>query len=239
MEKYLYQDLYTLEDKHWWHISKRNSVKLLIKKYVKKSPSNSLDIGCGTGKNLEFLSSLGQASGIDSSEEALKFCRKRGFKNLKLGSSNKTGFSSASFDLVTLLDVLEHVEEKPTIREISRILKKNGFLIITVPAYSWLWSKWDEVLHHKRRYDKKRLQTLLEFNGFKIKKISYLYPHLILPVYLIRQIKRKQSFYESDFKINSLIFNNLLLLISNLQNLILNFFSIPFGTSLICIAKKK
>lgn len=101
MQKYLYQDLYELEDKHWWHISKRKTVFSLLKRYLTEKGPTILDVGCGTGKNIEFFKTLGKTSGIDISKSALKYCKKRGISNVTLGSSADTGLRSNAFDVVT------------------------------------------------------------------------------------------------------------------------------------------
>ena len=165
MKKYLYEDLYSLEDKHWWHISKRRIVRNLIKKYNHLDNPRILDIGCGTGKNMEELQSLGPVFGLDSSIEALKYCKKRGLNNLIEGTAEKTSLKSSFFDVVTLLDVLEHTDDNKTLKEMNRIIKKDGIIIITVPAFGWLWSTWDEVLHHKRRYTTKKESFLKILRG--------------------------------------------------------------------------
>lgn len=240
MKKYLYRDLFIVEDTHWWHISKRRVVKKFIEEYTASNKLKILDIGCGTGRNIEQLQNLGNIYGLDNSNEALKFCRKRGLKNLILGSAEKTNLADNSFDIITLLDVLEHTDDKKTLKEAGRILKRNGLLIITVPAYNRLWSQWDIVLHHKRRYTTKSLARIINANNFQILKISYMYSFLILPVILIRLFKsllfRKD--YPSDFKLTSKPVNYLLDQLSSFEsNLILNGF-IPFGTSIIAVAKK-
>src|SRR5216684_3840556 len=107
MEKFLYEDLYKKEDRHWWHLAKRAAYLALIAKYLKVKNPRILDLGCGAGKNVEELSKLGEAWGVDISKEAIAFCKKRGIKNVKLGSAYKTGFGNGYFGLVTLLDVLE------------------------------------------------------------------------------------------------------------------------------------
>src|SRR5947209_1679008 len=128
MEKFLYDDLNELESSHWWHLAKRETVVKSIKG-IKSTKSikgfKILDIGCGTGQNLIAFGGLGEAYGIDNSPEAIKYCRLKGLSKVKLGSSYRTGFAKNSFDVVTLLDVLEHVEENETLKEISRILKKD------------------------------------------------------------------------------------------------------------------
>lgn len=240
MKKYLYEDLYQLEDKHWWHISKRRAVHKLIEKYNTKEKPKILDIGCGTGKNMEELQNLGSIYGLDSSSEALRFCKKRGLNNLILGSAEKTSLKNNSFDIITILDVLEHTEDNKTLKEMHRILKKDGLIIITVPAFSWLWSKWDKVLHHKRRYTTAKLRGILTANEFSPVKITYLYSFLVFPALIIRKVKEKitKEFYPSDFKLSNPLLNLLLNNLSRLEFLFTEKFSIPFGTSILIVAKK-
>lgn len=240
MKKYLYEDLFSLEEKHWWHISKRRIVQKLIEKYNTISNPKILDIGCGTGKNMEELQKLGVVYGLDNSQEALSFCRKRGLNNLILGSAEKTHLKNNSFNIITLLDVLEHTDDIKTLKEISRILTKKGLVIITVPAFNWLWSNWDVVLHHQRRYTIKNLKLTLEKNNFQVKKISYMYFFLVLPIFIIRIIKSIifKKVYPSDFKLSSPFINMLMDKITNLESSILIYLSIPFGTSIIAVAEK-
>ncbi len=169
----IYQDLFELEDSHWWHIAKRNMCVALIDRYIKFRNLKILEIGCGTGRNIQELVQFGNVWGIDSSAHAISFCRKRGLKNVSLGISEKINHMDRKFDLVTMLDVLEHTEDTKTVKEVKRVLKSRGYFLITVPAFMWLWSKWDEVLHHKRRYTKASLSNILKGNGFEIYR-SYL-----------------------------------------------------------------
>ncbi len=241
MNKYLYEDLYQQEETHWWHVTKTNAVLNLISKYQKAKDLKILDIGCGAGKNAETFTKLGKSWGIDSSTEAIKFCKRRGLKNIYLAKSDKLPFKNDFFNVVTLLDVLEHVEEKSTLSEINRVLAPNGILVINVPAFPWLWSKWDEVLHHRRRYTRKSLEKVLSQNGLKIKKISYTYSFLVLPAYLIRLVKSKlsQKHYSSDFAMSSKLENRLLIYISTAERMFWTKFYLPFGTSLIAVAQKQ
>ncbi len=240
MENYLYEDLYKLEDSHWWHISKRRTVRTLISIFNKKRELKILDMGCGTGKNMEELGIFGPVFGIDTSGQAIAYCNARGLKNVKRGSTYKTDFGANTFDFITLLDVLEHTDEHKTFTEINRILIPEGEILITVPAFTWLWSMWDEVLHHKRRYTKQSLEMVLEREGFEVVKISYLYSFLILPALIIRFIKTWSSrkSYSSDFELTLPIINKLMLLVCDLERILMVRFSIPFGTSLVVLAKK-
>lgn len=240
MDSRLYQESYLLESKHWWCIAKRELVLLLIKKYYLSQNPTILDIGCGTGKNLEVFSSIGKVFGIDSSSEALHFCRRRGLTNVTKATSIKLPFPKDSFDIVTILDVLEHTKDIHTLRETHRVLKSDSLLIVNVPAFPQLWSMWDVILHHKRRYTQKTLTDVLTHNGFKILKISYLFSFLFIPTILIRRIKSKmytRESYPSDFQASS-YFDSLLLL-SRIETHFAIDFRVPFGTSLFCVAVKK
>jgi len=243
MRKNLYQDLFELEEKHWWHLSKRKVLLEIIKDLNLNKFRNPkiLEIGCGTGKNLEVLDKFGKTLGLDISEEAIKFCRKRGLKNVSLGQAEKIPFPKDNFDLVVLLDVLEHTNDQKTIKEIHRILKSKGFLIVTAPAFPWLWSQWDVVLGHKRRYTLKGLAFILKREGFETKKISYMFSFLVVPAFFVRLIKSKffKKDYRSDFRLSILFLNWIFLQFSNLERLILLKKGIPFGTSIICLAQKR
>lgn len=240
MQSYLYQDLYNLENKHWWHISKRRVVKEMVKKYHDVKKPKILDIGCGTGKNIEDLQNIGTIYGLDNSPQALKYCKMRGLKNLTRGSAERTNLNSDYFDIITLLDVLEHTDDQKVLKEMRRILKVNGIIIITVPAFWWLWSKWDEVLHHKRRYTKENLQDLLIKNNFYPIKITYLYAFLVIPAFIIRKIKEGflKSTYPSDFKLSNHLLNFLLGKLSQLEFFFAQKVSLPIGTSILAVARK-
>ena len=109
------------------------------------------------------------------------------------------------------------------------------------PAFSWLWSRWDEIAHHKRRYDKKRLFKILKNNNFNVIKATYLYSFLVIPVYLTRKIKQKLFYkqeYPSDFRLNNPILNNILNFLSFLEFKIAEKISLPFGTTILVVAKK-
>lgn len=157
-----------------------------------------------------------------------------------LGLAEKTGLGNSQFDFVSMLDVLEHTDDVKTLQETSRILKKGGLVLISVPAYRWMWSSWDVVLHHKRRYTKGQVEKLLKGNGFSIVKSTYLYSFLLLPVFLVRKIKSATSGedYSSDFKFGLPIIDRLLRIVSDFERSIALFCGIPFGLSIIILARK-
>ncbi len=237
----MYEDSYNLEDTHWWHRAKRELVLSLIKRFSNKTNPSILDIGAGTGKNIEIFSRIGKAYGIDTSDEAIRFCRKRQLTNVKKADSSHIPFGDHYFDIVTMLDVLEHTEDRQTLKEVRRVLKSDGLFIINVPAFPWLWSTWDEIAHHKRRYTKASLTQVLEKNGFSVIKISYLFSFLLIPAFIIRKLKTSmydKTSYTSDFQTSS-PFNALLLMLSRFDIFMAIFLGLPFGTSLFCVATKR
>lgn len=240
MRKNLYHDLYELEDSHWWHRAKRSVVVYYISQFTKTS-QKILDMGCGTGKNLETFRTFGKIYGVDSSYEAITFCKKRGIDTVYKEDITSTNFKKNSFDIITALDVLEHVDDQKALNEIGRIIKVGGILIITVPAFAALWSEWDVVLHHKRRYTTEQLRQLLTMHNFSIIKLSYMYSFLVIPVYITRYIKSKVSHddYTSDFRINNKVVNLFFLFLTKVEQLYMKNFFIPFGTSILCVCTKK
>ena len=241
MKDYLYRDLYEEEERHWWHQAKRKIVLDFIKIYIPNKKLTLIDIGCGTGKNMETLQQFGQAWGLDSSTKAIKYCKKRGLSNVILGNAEDTKLAGNKFDLVTLLDVLEHVDDDKLLKEMSRILKKNGYLLITVPALEWMWSQWDVVLHHKRRYTKKSLISILQKNKFEIITISYMYLFLILPALVVRMMKKihNKKEYGSDFSLSNPFLNKILSTFAAIERYFIKRGLIPVGLSLIVLAQKK
>ena len=205
-----------------------------------------LDVGCGTGANLKTFSQTHNAYGIDPSKDALRYAKIIGCKNLKIGRAEKISFPKNSFGVVLLLDVLEHTtNDKKSLLEIKRVCKKNGFLIMTVPAFMSLWGSPDEFLEHKRRYTRKQLVSLVESSGFKVVKCSYFFFAFAIPLYFARKIENlKNKFSSSEKKLGvtmSLppgILNSALLAYMKLENALLQHINLPIGTSIFCICKK-
>ena len=149
-------------------------------------------------------------------------------------------FPNNSFDLVTAFDVFEHLEDdQKGLEEAFRVLKKGGFLLLTVPAYSWLWSFHDESLGHKRRYTKQELEKKVKKAGFKILKSSYLISSFLFPIALFRFIQRLFRVKGQSYVILPKFLNVLLAEILKLEALLLQFCNLPFGVSLILLGRKK
>ena len=158
MEKEAYKIMDDREEIHWWYLGRREILRKVIKKYLKNN-MNILDIGCGTGRNLALLQSFGKVKGIEYDESSVIKAQKK-FPNIEIKKGelpNKLNLNKDEiFDLITLFDVLEHIEDdRKSLEILYEYLSENGKLILTVPAFDFLWTKSDEVQFHKRRYRKK------------------------------------------------------------------------------------
>jgi len=241
MEIAEYKKQYELEGKYWWWVGRRGLIIDQLTRSVQK-PVNLLDIGCGTGSNLSSLENYGYAVGLDFSQHALSLCKNRGNGRVIQADAQKLPFHNQTFNVVTALDILEHVEnDAQAAREIFRVLKPGGQLILTVPALPFLWSRHDEAMGHQRRYTRQQLIRLLNSNGLIVSRISYWNFLLFLPVMIMRQAKKLNRHGEPKSDPENLpnIINGFLLLLLRIENaLFLCGINLPIGVSLICICHK-
>jgi SAM-dependent methyltransferase len=176
-----YRKMYELEGKYWWWVGRRRILRTILNK-LSLGSIVILDVGCGTGANLSCLRDYGTVTGVDISESAIDFCKKRGFNNVVQGDAEKLDFEDNTFDLITALDLLEHLDDNRALGEFHRVLKPAGYLVVTAPAFDFLWSQHNEALHHKRRYTRGGLRNVLESHGFVIEKLSCWNTFLFLPI---------------------------------------------------------
>jgi SAM-dependent methyltransferase len=173
MDPSLYHAFYEIEERHWWFVGRRAIVDSLLKKRLGDTSRERriLDVGCGTGGMLPVLSRYGRVTGIDSEPLALDYCRKRGITDVHLQESFQ---ADGQYDVVTLFDVLEHVpDEAGFLRTVKGYLKPGGLLVVTVPAFEFLWSRHDDLNRHQRRYTKRALVDVLLRSGFAVERSSY------------------------------------------------------------------
>lgn len=242
MENIVWDDAYKLEKTHWWFRNRRKIVFDLIKKFCGPNQGKKiLDVGCGTGLLLKELEKFGEVHGLDCAQEAIDYCKKRGLaESVKKGNILDIPFDDEQFDIVTALDILEHLEdESRALKEINRILKKNGIAIIFVPAFQFLWAVQDEASHHFRRYRLGELVNKIEQANLKILKASYfntfLLPAVALTRLFIRIFKIK---IEAESQIHSKVLNPLLHRIFWFESELLKYMNFPFGVSILFVVKR-
>ncbi|MEI7556796.1 class I SAM-dependent methyltransferase [Candidatus Chlorohelix sp.] len=251
MRSDLYLDLFLKEDTHWWHVGKRILMEQLIRKYMPHLQENAklLDVGCGTGRMLDMLAGFGTPWGIDMSEEALDFCRQRGFYNLLRHDLNQPFDFDFNFDVISALDVIEHLEDDlQGLRNLRKALKPNGILIISVPSYQFMFSYWDVALGHKKRYTLKSLTKVVESAGYTIVKKSYTNTSILIPAAVIRFLKGlagriNRKIYarllseDTDFTALPKPLNDFLISLYNIENRLVLTKGLPVGLSALVVCK--
>ncbi len=246
MELKEYENMYETEDSHWWFMGKRKIVFSQLDRIVaKKSGMRILDIGCGTGIMMKFFEKYGEVSGVDVEMSALRFCSKRGLSNLAQGSVLKLPFKDESFDLVGIFDVLYHkavTDDVVAMKEIFRILRKEGYLVLTDSADMKLWSRHDVAAHARERYTVSKLGSRLKSAGFKIKKISYFNTLLYPVVFTFRKLDNifsKDKPVKTNIEKTNEALNKIFYSIFASESKLLEKSNLPFGVSVIAIAKKE
>ncbi len=226
--------LRNVEEKHFWFRIRRKWIFDRIKKFV-LPPAKILEIGCGTGNVSSFLARKGyQVTGCEYYSEAIS----RAWPSFQIiqGDANGLPFEDNSFDVIGLFDVIEHFEDEITLlQEAVRVVKDKGIVVITVPAREELWSWFDEISLHKRRYAKEGLRKIFMELHLNTLITDYLFMSLYLPMKYMRGKGKKGN---DLFKINK-ITNMLLSGLFEIERVISKGVPLPIGTSLVGIARKK
>jgi SAM-dependent methyltransferase len=176
------------EDRHWWYRGRRTVLEGVIAGLGLPARARILDAGCGSGRNMLELIRFGTVTGVELSQTSVDLARKRGMGEVVAGSVLEMPFADDSFDLAVSLDVIEHLEDDLTaLREIRRTVAPGGALLVTVPAYQWLWSGHDEINHHHRRYTRRSLQSVAERAGWSQLRTTY-FNSLLLPVAIFLRV---------------------------------------------------
>jgi SAM-dependent methyltransferase len=185
MERVVYDRMAEVDELHWWYRARREILQSLIERTVRPpADARILEVGCGTGHNIKMLQRFGTVDAIEIDSSARKVAEKRLGRRI---SSAKLpalkGVDRGHYDLVAALDVVEHIDDdRATIAALASCLNPRGKLLVTVPAHQWMWSQHDELNHHKRRYSKRALTTLLtESDRLKIDSLGY-FNSLLFPL---------------------------------------------------------
>ncbi|MDD6207336.1 MAG: methyltransferase domain-containing protein [Clostridiales bacterium] len=250
------ESLYQLEDGSWWFQYRISIIKMLMKKtYHNKRPT--FDVGGGNGYSASRLQKAGFSMVLlEPSPFGCKHGKKRGVANIVCGTLNRSDFEENSIEQLIMLDVLEHIEDEEMMLDtLSHTMKKEGKLILTVPAFPCLWSSEDDSAGHFRRYRKKRLETILQQHGFCIDYCTYFFSFLWLPVAVFRvgferlgiikrvegrSKKEQEEIAHKQFDHPSKLIDGILGVFEKIEKkAILKKKTIPFGTSvLVCCHKE-
>jgi SAM-dependent methyltransferase len=238
----MYRTFFNVQKQHWWFITRKTIVLDTINRHVKQTDNiKILDIGCGSGVMLNALEKIGQTFGMDMADEAIAFSQEIFSGQVEKGLlPDHVPYAENFFDVITALDVIEHVEEDvESLVTLHSRLVAGGKAVITVPAYQFLWSRFDELNEHKRRYTLTELDGKLKQSGFTVEKISY-YNTLLFPVvYIVRllnnALKRDGS---SDIDLPSPMLNFILRKIFGVEKYLLRWINLPFGVSILAVVSK-
>ena len=223
------------QKKHWWFQARKNIIDKIISSINLKKKNNILDFGAGSGVNIDMLRKYGLVDIHEQNKYARAAIKKeKKIKNLYSTLRIKKNF----YDLILLADVIEHVEQpKKLLKNLKKFLKKDGHILITVPAYQFLFSKKDRVLGHYRRYNKDLLKK--ELSGFKVENISYFNTFLCLPIAILTLLNKflKRDYIKKVETTPNFILNKLCYIIFAAEKYFIKYFNLPFGISIYVLAK--
>lgn len=221
----------------WWYQGRRQAVEqvlsLLSPSTHQVHPMSVLDVGAGFGGMCNLLSLYGEVYAMEPNEEARAIAGTRGYKKV-FSSLEEIENAGLRFDLIGAFDVIEHaIDDREFIHRLRNILSFGGSMIATVPANPWLWSHHDVLHHHFRRYTKKSFRALLQENGFSLQYIGF-WNMLLLPLAILVRMLGKSG--EESMHPNSLM-SRMFLKILRLENKMIPSFQLPWGVSLVILAK--
>lgn len=239
----MYRIFFEIQKKHWWFVTKKEIVLDMISRHMTKGGDvkKVLDIGCGSGLMLSALEKTGQAYGMDMSDDAIKFSKEIFEGEVKKGAlPDQVPYEDGFFDLITALDVIEHIDDDAgSLKAMHSLLMPEGVIVITVPAYMFLWSSFDEMNEHKRRYTLTELKEKLVQAGFTVEKISYyntlLFP-IVFAVRMLNNLLNRDGASDVDMPAGPV--NFVLKQIFGLEKYLLRFLNLPFGVSVLAVVRK-
>lgn len=229
------------DEVHWWFVARRKILHAALERLALPEAAQILEAGCGPGGNLAMLRAFGNVSAMEMDLGACQVASARsGIEVIEGSLPDGLPFEAGSFDLIAALDVIEHVErDRESVAALARLLKPGGTMIVTVPAYGWLWSEHDEEHHHKRRYVRPQIRALMRSGGLDVIRCGYFNTLLFPLVALIRASKKLLGFPRgADDDMPGPLVNNALQRIMASERALMGLFPLPFGTSILCVARR-
>jgi SAM-dependent methyltransferase len=240
------------EDNHWWFAGRTWSLLNMLDRLIPPDGGGQvLDVGCGAGNMFHHLARYGSVTGVDNNSRPLAVARERGY-DVRQGLAEDLPFDDEAFDLVSLLDTVEHCEDDMAVlRECYRVCAHGGHLVVTVPAFMRLWSHNDVLNAHFRRYSAPELEEKLKRVGFRIERLTYnnfvLFPPAAALILLRRGAEKEPELgsphfddesYQVEMEPAPPLLNALLKAVTWTESQVLRWVNLPVGTSIICIARK-
>ena len=244
MRDELYDEMFVMEQRHWWFAGKHRIVASLLERYLPPAENGRkpriADLGCGCGMLLSKLRDKYDVSGVDMSPQAVAFSAQRGVRVERGGLPDDVPLEHAAYDAVTLLDVLEHLDaDLASARAAAGLLRPGGILLCTVPAYPRLWSARDEHHHHKRRYTASQFRALFDQPDLRLELFSHyntwLFPAAAAVRVASRWIPPRNG---TDLSVPPAPINALLRTTFASERHLLGRVKLPFGLSLVALARK-
>lgn len=240
MDPESYPQMAALETSHWWFVARRQILEAVLKRFAPKVPASLLEVGAGTGGNVAMLSSFGPVTLLEPNPIARSILHQRGFSVIEGTLPGSLPLPERSVDIIAMLDVLEHIQDdEGALRTLRPLLTPQGKLLLTVPAFGWLWSHHDVYHHHIRRYSRRALISVLEKSGYNIEFVSYfntlLFPLVALARFWARLCGEKNR---SDMTMPPQGLNTILKTLFALERYVLGRGKpLPVGVSLLVVAR--
>jgi SAM-dependent methyltransferase len=196
-----FEAMLALDERHWWYRGRRRVLNAVLARLDLPPRARVLDAGCGSGRTLDDLARHGEAHGVELNPLGVEAARQRGHE-VREGPVEAIPYEDASFDLVTCLDVLEHTDDDvKALRELRRVARPGGSLVVTVPAHPRLWSRHDEVNGHRRRYTRRALREAARAAGWEVERETGFNVAYLAPAALVRLVRRSTDSAKSELAI--------------------------------------
>ncbi len=241
MEREVYERMAALESDHWWFAARREILGALLQRAALPPGAAILEAGCGTGGNLPLLQRHGHVHAFEPDPTARAFVSDRHTVPVADGAlPHRIPFAESQFDLVAALDVIEHVDApEESVAALVRRLRPGGRVLLTVPAYAFLWSRHDERHHHKRRYTRGEVIQLLEAAGAQVEVASYFNTLLFPAIAGVRLAKALTRADTEDDQMPSAPVNRLLRELFSAERRLVGRIPLPFGVSIVALARAR
>lgn len=241
MERAIYDRLREIEQDHWWFVGRRAVLTAELGRLGLPAGARVLEAGCGAGGNLAMLQRFGQVSAIEPDGPSRAYAAERSGADVRDGwLPNGVPDFGAAFDMVCAFDVVEHVDDDAgAVAALAGQLKPGGKLVLTVPAYAWMWSAHDAAHHHKRRYVRRQVRGLIAAAGLKVRRVTHFNTLLFPPIAAVRVAKTALSRKGGDDDaLPPAPLNRLLARTFAAEAGLLKAADLPFGVSILAVAEK-